>query len=107
MGNEDDPIDKPMGEIEEHDAASAQQPAAGPSAGLQLLLADFQTRTQGMNATDFQHELDRLIDKMVDRAAGVAPPAIRAKVREAIYEMMNADPTMKTLMNDVRKTIRT
>jgi hypothetical protein len=107
MSGEDDEIeDDEMPVVEEHDPASAKQATKGPSQGLQLLLADFQTRAKGLDGPAFQQELDRLIDKMVDRAAGVAPPALRAKVREQIYEMLINDPTMKILIDDVRRTIR-
>jgi hypothetical protein len=88
------------------DDASRKQATKGPSAQLQILLADFRTRSKGLEGPELQAELDRLIEKMVDRAAGVAPPAVRAKVRDAIYEMLLNDPTMKTLMDDVRRTAR-
>ena len=73
---------------------------------LQRSIEEFHRRSKDMNDAERQAAVDQLIEEIVDRAATVAPPALRAKVREQIAEMVRNDPTIRLMVEDVRRTAK-
>ena len=77
--------------------------AKGVSEDLQILLAQLKQRTQGLTPAEIEEEISRFFDKMIDRHAKVVPEHLRAEHRQLLRTMLEEDPTLRAMTDDLRR----
>ena len=103
------PDDDDAYEYGEYDDLREDEPASGPrakrspSAMLQLYLADFRRRAEGLEGSDLEREITRLLERMLEAHVGTAPAALREGLREHLSGMLMSDPTLGDMVDDLRR----
>ena len=106
MARANEKKDETASSTDDLDAASGPRRKGPPSEAVQLLVAEFRRRSAGMSGSDLDAEVDRFIERMIERSARVAPETMAPHVREMLRSRMREDPTLLAMLGDLKAAAR-
>jgi hypothetical protein len=95
--------DTPM--VDGQEPGSGQRVKSGPPS-VQSLFDDFAMHSKGLTGAEFEQELDLLIDRIVERNVALAPPALREGLRDTMRSYLENDPTLTSMVAELRAAAR-
>jgi len=90
------------GALDDLEASSGPR-AKGAGDDVQVLFAQLKMRAQGLEGAELEQEIDRFFDKLIDRHAKVVPEHLRAEHRKLLRGMLEEDPTLRAMTDDLRR----
>jgi hypothetical protein len=102
MAADEDAKSDPDAEVEDTDAVSGERAKRSSAGGFEMMLADFRRRTEGLEPHEIDEEVDRFLDKMVERHVMVAPKAMRDSLRETLKTAVASDPIFAKMIAEMR-----
>ncbi len=91
--------DAPLENLE----ASSGPRAKGATDDMQILIAQLRQRVQGLTPAEVEEEIQRFFEKLIDRHAKVVPESLRAEHRKLLRNMLEEDPTLRAMTDDLRR----
>jgi hypothetical protein len=85
--------------------ASSGPREKGNTDDLQILVAQLKQRTVGLTRDELEDEIHRFFEKLIDRHAKVVPEALRGEHRKLLREMLEEDPTLQAMTEDLRRRL--
>ena len=77
-----------------------------PGEGIYLLIAQLRARAEGLDGAELDAEIERFKDKLIERHVKVAPDAMREEMRETFREMLELNPTIGAMIEELRQAVR-
>lgn len=105
MGTKKQSVDEQLPESKSGEPSSATRPKSAPET-LELLVADFKTRARGLEGPALEDEIERLMQRLIEKSARLAPEPQRPELRKFLRAQLEADPTLQGMLGDLRRAAR-
>jgi hypothetical protein len=109
MAGDEDEIDSVDGDepmLDDHEPPSGKRLKKSPTPSVRVLFAEFRTRSEGLTGAEFDRELERFIERLVDRNVAKAPARIREDLRDTMRSYIENDPTLVSMVAELREASR-
>lgn len=101
LKKDDDELGLPA--LDELEASSG--PRAKAADDLLVLIALLKQRTMGLEPDEIEDEIDRFFEQMIARHARVVPEKMKGEHRELLRNMLEEDPTVRQMRDDLRRSL--
>lgn len=73
---------------------------------MKALFAEFRKRPRALSGVDFERELDRFIDRLVERNLEATSVGVRDDLRETARSYLEGDPILSSMVAELRAAAR-
>lgn len=105
MGRADDAEDEKDDKAEP--SARGQEPSSAPrergvGEQLQLQIASFRARAEGLRGAELDAEVDAFLERLMERHLTLAPESMRDGMRREMRQLIETHPTMQRMLRELR-----
>jgi hypothetical protein len=85
----------------EQDASHQREKRAVPDR-VELYVAEFRRRSEGLTGDEREAEIARLMDRIIERHLAAAPEGVRPELRETLLRLLKTDPAFAPMLAELR-----